>query len=108
MRFCQVKSVAIDAKDFKTNCWKETPKEVNDCPTCGRNGIVFSGEDADLLTKEKPDDSPIVLEMEALSSKNPAGIKGSAEIPDYEFYVPHYRGLIMGDESGNFLNIKVM
>lgn len=103
-----IDGVAIDAKNFTASNWKEETKEKNDCPTCGINGIVFAGDDADLLTKEISDTAPIIPFVADQTERSRKGIKSSREVPSYEFYLPHYRGVIMGDESGNFLNIKVM
>jgi len=44
--------LAINAKDFKTYTWNEPKINQNDCPTCGENGIVFQGDDADLLHRD--------------------------------------------------------
>jgi len=43
--------IAIDAKNFMTYTWKESIEKINDCTTCGHKGIVFEGDNADLLTK---------------------------------------------------------
>lgn len=41
--------IAVDSKEFKTYTWNEPSSEGNDCPTCGNDGIVFAGDDVDLL-----------------------------------------------------------
>jgi molybdopterin/thiamine biosynthesis adenylyltransferase len=103
-----VDGVAIDAKSFTASCWKEETKEKKDCPTCGINGIVFAGDDAELLVREIADVTPIIPTATEQFERDQDGGKQSTLIPSFEFYLPHYRGVIMGDESGNFLNIKVM
>ncbi|MCK5127309.1 MAG: ThiF family adenylyltransferase [candidate division Zixibacteria bacterium] len=45
--------IAIDARNFRTHVWKETVKSENDCVTCGKDGIVFAGDDVDLLCGEE-------------------------------------------------------
>jgi len=44
--------IAVDAKDYKSYTWKEPTKKINDCPTCGKDGIVFGGDDVDLLCRD--------------------------------------------------------
>lgn len=44
--------IAVDALNFHTYTWTERKTEPNNCPICGKNGIIFSGDKAPLLTKE--------------------------------------------------------
>ncbi len=44
--------IAIDALNFNTYTWTERKTNPNDCPICGRNGIIFAGNKAELLIKE--------------------------------------------------------
>jgi len=44
--------IAVDAKDYKSYTWQEPGKKINDCPTCGTDGIVFGGDDVDLLCRD--------------------------------------------------------
>ena len=45
--------IAVDAKDYKSYTWQEPAKKINDCPTCGKDGIVFGGDDIDLLCQDE-------------------------------------------------------
>jgi len=45
--------IAVDAKGFKAYCWKEVDDNTHDCLTCGRHGVVFRGDDVDLLVREQ-------------------------------------------------------
>jgi len=48
--------IAINAKDFKSCPWNEPRKKANNCPTCGMGGIVFQGDDVNLLYRDSNKD----------------------------------------------------
>ena len=51
--------VAIDAKGMISYTWKEANKDTDDCLTCGQNGVVFRGDEVDLLCKERSE--PVLI-----------------------------------------------
>ena len=63
--------IAIDAKDFKSHTWKEPRRSINDCTTCGADGIVFKGDDVDVLCKEHND--PEIIQSINTSTDNYKG-----------------------------------
>ncbi|MBI4057772.1 ThiF family adenylyltransferase [Candidatus Microgenomates bacterium] len=92
---------SIDAKNNKTIPWKVVKKQSNDCLTCGPNGIVFKGDDADLLccTEEDEVDEGANCAIKFVSCG--ASTNESKKLP--EFPIPPYPELIMGkDESTPF------
>lgn len=56
--------LAIDARNYKSYTWIESAKKTNDCLTCGKDGIVFSGDNVDLLCRDECD-----IEIESLTTK---------------------------------------
>ena len=93
--------ISIDAKDFKSFTWKIQLRDQNQCPTCGPNGIVFQGDNVDLLCCEKEDE---VFEAPNIAIKFRACgtcTDESKELP--EFPVPVYPNFILGkNESTPF------
>lgn len=91
--------IAVDAKDFRTHIWKEPSKKINDCPTCGDAGIVFAGDDVDLLCIEEPelDEAEITAGISS-TTDNPQRIKGGIE---REMPIPQCPGTIIGEKVGN-------
>jgi molybdopterin/thiamine biosynthesis adenylyltransferase len=62
---------AYDAKNYSSYTWTEKKCKPNNCPVCGKNGIVFAGDDAELLVRnfEKLEDD--AEELEEKSVNNP-------------------------------------
>ncbi|MCH9032287.1 MAG: hypothetical protein IIB00_08525 [candidate division Zixibacteria bacterium] len=54
--------IAVDAKGFRTYGWFESARKDKICPTCGYDGIVFQGDDVDLLCRES-DDAELDIEL---------------------------------------------
>jgi hypothetical protein len=101
-------AITVNAKDFITHYWNEPKKEVNDCPTCGKNGIVFAGDEVDLFTKEKSKAEiwSEQIQIPAPKNENPNGQIES--IPTYEFIISTYRGLITGDDDNRLFPLRIM
>lgn len=59
--------VTLDAKNLILDCWKMKKEEALDCPICGKDGIIFKGDDADLLCRENNEDD---LNINAMTSES--------------------------------------
>jgi len=91
--------IAVDAKDFISYTWKESTKISNDCPTCGKEGIVFAGDDADLLCKDEPE-----IDVEGIGmhiSTTEEGTQKVAAVVERELPIHSYLNLIFGQDMGN-------
>ncbi len=92
----QFDGIAIDAEDFSTHTWKEDIKAKDDCPTCGRHGIVFAGDDADLLTKEAIDVEVGVNSLERLDTAATSDRYQVTEVTEMEQHIPFYTDFVIG------------
>ncbi|MCP4603460.1 MAG: ThiF family adenylyltransferase [Proteobacteria bacterium] len=91
--------IAIDARGLESSTWKELSKTNMGCPTCGRNGIVFGGDDVDLLCIDEPELNEAEIKAGTSSTTdNPQRIKGRIE---REMPIPRCPGTIIGDNVAN-------
>lgn len=93
--------ISIDAKDFKSFPWNIAKKQINNCPTCSVNGVVFKGDEADLLCRE---DEHEVIVFSGLGTQPKVGRANSNSIYlNTEFPIPPYPNFILGkNESAPF------
>jgi len=73
--------IAVDAKGFKTYCWGESKPNINDCPTCGAGGIVFNGDDVDMLVREQTDVGVTLTDSETTDKLQQSGDRDSRNLP---------------------------
>lgn len=91
--------IAIDAKGLKTYTWKESAQEIHDCPTCGRNGIVFAGDDVDLLCRDESE-----VDRGEIETENPTNNDDSERVSvqsDRDMPFPLHQGIIIGETMDN-------
>ena len=96
--------IAIDAKDFKTYTWKEPRKKINHCPTCGVDGIVFQGDDVDLLCRDTSESEfiPVAVDRETVN-QDINEMKAKTEKAD----CPLNSCIIIGDNFSNPFDFRV-
>lgn len=97
--------ITVDARDFMSYTWKDARKTSNDCPTCGHDGVVFAGDDADSLCKDEPD-----VDVEGIGmyiSTTDEGTQKIADVIDRELPIHSYLNLIFGQDMANRFDFRI-
>ncbi len=94
--------IAIDAKAFSLNPWKNSEQDNKECPICGENGVAFMGDEAELLCKNNNSANIPKMSIDSFDSIENETVKES--LSAYQYCYPR---LIIGDDKG-FLNFETM
>ncbi len=74
--------ISVDAKEFSTRTWQESPDQHTTCPVCGEDGIVFAGDTAELLTRDSSDNDIQITDQAGTSANESDGSTQEAVTPD--------------------------
>ena len=97
-----IDGISINALDLTACPWKGDRTTENNCPTCGRGGVTFSGDSVDLLAKEESE-SEVFPAPSPVEPVRKSGYVLTHAVAAFWSAAPTYTGIVVGDDySGQF------